>query len=85
MILEINSMTVEELFDKMPTEFKCNDICGCYWELYKADVKDTRYYIRICSETPYKEIKRFDSKNIIDVLKNALKWILTHGGSAPRY
>lgn len=66
---------LEELFDSLPAQFKYKEHPDCYWELYKAECSGIRYYIRVCSEYPYKEIKRFDSKKLLSVLKEAAEWI----------
>ena len=81
MILEIDSYSLDVLFDKMPPVFKYEEHSDCYWELYKADCDGTRYFIRLFTETPHVEIKRFDNKKLTDVLKDTLKWIKTNTSS----
>lgn len=66
---------MKELFDKMPCNFKHRDIDDCYWELYKAEVSGIKYYIRLFTESPCSEIKRFEGEVLKEVLIESLRWM----------
>jgi hypothetical protein len=72
---EFESLSIEELFDRMPSTFKYASYLDCYWELSKVRLKQDRYFIIIYDEHPYRIIHKLEGTNIKSVVISALEWI----------